>query len=77
MSTLTTAIVAWFLAFAVVDAPADCPDTVGDPARSCPAAGPPPEASGGSSSTGAPPAPLPGGKPGNRPAKGDGIYNGI
>jgi hypothetical protein len=77
MSTFTTAIVAWFLSFAGVETTAPCATGVGYPTHTCPSGSPPPDASSGSSSDGASPVPLPGGKPGNRPAKGDGIYNGI
>jgi hypothetical protein len=74
MSTLTTALFAWFLAFAGVDAAPEC--AAEDAPTTCPAGPPPPDASsGGKATTG--PAPLPGPQPTVRPGKSDGIYNGI
>ena len=77
MSTLTTAILAWFLTFAGADTTELCGADPSLPAQSCPAGSPPPDASTGSTSKGASPLNLSGAKPGTRPAKGDGIYNGI
>lgn len=75
MNALTTALVAWFLSSAGIDTPGACGPTAGGAPPTCPAGAPPPDA--GTQAPGPTLAPLPGGGPGARPSKGDGIYNGI
>lgn len=75
MNTLTTAIVAWFFAFAGLDSTTLC--LTDDAAQACPAGAPPPDASTNGSGKTVAPAFAPAGKPAARPTKDDGIYNGI